>query len=104
MHLSWCCPPMLLHCCTAALLVKVPPPEHLLSGAPSKFDTDSSKLQGLKPACVSLFASVLPWARLAWRPRSAYLGLTLATVLCVFAIVILLVLSRASVICSAQVY
>ncbi len=27
------------------LLVKVPPPEHLLSGSPSKFDTDSSKLQ-----------------------------------------------------------
>ncbi len=27
------------------LLVKVPPPEHLLSGSPSKFGTDSSKLQ-----------------------------------------------------------
>ncbi len=27
------------------LLVKVPPPEHLLSGSPSKFVTDSSKLQ-----------------------------------------------------------
>jgi hypothetical protein len=27
------------------LLVKALPPEHLLSGSPSKFDTDSSKLQ-----------------------------------------------------------
>ncbi len=27
------------------LLVKVPPPEHLLSGSPSTFDTDSSQLQ-----------------------------------------------------------